>query len=221
MIKVDNITERISNDQNWKIWFFGQCGRQTLSNLWIKSKKKKENIGPLSPMMFPNNTFARIFSAPMAIPAWASPPRKGWLPTLEKLLVRHLCFSGIYHLRSMMISCMFGAGVILVPKRVRTLKSWFCFEVDRCFVFDLRITNFPKYINGRRLPNIAVLYPLLEQSQGNVLKNLLPPSFHTLWWWCIKDIVNIFVMMHWWYIFHITRNPRKTEVVHVQGKLFG
>ena len=171
-----------------------------------------------------SNTFARIFSAPMAIPAWASPPRKGWLPTLEKLLVRHLCFSGIYHLRSMMISCMFGAGVILVPKRVRTLKSWFCFEVDRCFVFDLRITNFPKYITGRRLPNIAVLYPLLEQSQGNVLKNLLLPSFHTLWWWCIKDIINIFVMMHWWYIlnvFHITRNPGKTEVVHVQGKLFG
>ena len=178
-----------------------------------------------------SKTFARIFSAPMAIPAWASPSRKGWLPTLEKLLVRHLCFSGIYYLRSMMISCMFGAGVILVPKRVRTLKSWFCFEVDRCFVFDFRITNFPKCITGRRLPNTAVLYPLLEQSQGNVLKNLLPPSFHTLWWWCIKDIINIFkdiinifVMMHWWYIlniFHITRNPGKTEVVHVQGKLFG
>ena len=150
--------------------------------------------------------------------------KAGFLPWKNFWSDTCCCFSGFYYLRSMMISCMFGAGVILVPKRVRTLKSWFCFEVDRCFVFDLRITNFPKYITGRRLPNTAVLYPLLEQSQGNVLKNLLPPSFHTLWWWCIKDIINIFVMMHWWYIlniFHITRNPGKTEVVHVQGKLFG
>ena len=29
-------------------------------------------------------TFASMFSAPMAIPAWASPPIKGWLPALSK-----------------------------------------------------------------------------------------------------------------------------------------
>ena len=87
----------------------------------------------MMPMVMSNAalTFARIFSAPMAIPAWASPPIKGWLPALGKiyeeegksLFLEELCqVSGVPYLRSMIMSCMFGAGVILVPSRVSTFE---------------------------------------------------------------------------------------------------
>ena len=144
-------TKRVANDQKWKIGFSCQWRSQMfpdlegtkLSELWPWYQLVVINYGAYGwarsryGVWTQAPTFARIFSAPMAIPAWASPPIKGWLPALgenyhgEGFLsisvgdqpdTSHVLFFGLSYLRSIMMSCMFGAGVILVPSRVRTFQ---------------------------------------------------------------------------------------------------
>ena len=97
-------TKRVTNDQKWKIGFSCQGGSQVFLNLkgrevmihmnWChqfggskygaymnESTRSQDNCNAAP-------TFARIFSAPMAIPACASPPIKGWLPALGKFIIR-------------------------------------------------------------------------------------------------------------------------------------
>ena len=128
-------------------------------------------------------TFARIFSAPMAIPACASPPIKGWLPALGKFIIRkrflsssaeyntsYVLFFGLAYLRSIIISCMHGAGVILVPSRVRTFEIK-TIQLNAVWVYggkfmimgreNLRVTDFESLSQVCATIIWIFLFPLL------------------------------------------------------------